>query len=78
MRKDWINIATIGTAVTVVICYAVWSFIALFQCGTHFSAFWDGNFAKECTLNIPWALGFAISDLILDLWVLALPMPRVS
>ncbi|KAI1316747.1 hypothetical protein F5Y16DRAFT_406799 [Xylariaceae sp. FL0255] len=48
-----------------------------FQCGTHFSALWDGSYDKYCTLSDLVLEDLSISDFILDIIVLALPIPRV-
>lgn len=46
----------------------------VFQCGTHFSAGWDGTQLKYCTLSYPSIEGMAVSDFLLDIWILALPL----
>lgn len=61
----------------VVLWLVVFQFLTGFQCGTHFSAAWDGNYEKYCTLSFPYLYGFAISDFLLDIWILSLPVPRV-
>lgn len=68
----------ITTSVGVV---ALW-FVAMemfvgFQCGTHYNANWKGNAAKYCTQVWPSNQGLAISDLILDIWALVLPIHPV-
>ena len=49
-------------------------------CGTHFSALWTGHkdFAKYCKATDPYLLSLAISDFLLDIWILTLPVPQVS
>ncbi|KAI4599347.1 hypothetical protein KJ359_001788 [Pestalotiopsis sp. 9143b] len=52
-------------------------FLAGFQCGTHFSALWDGNYTKYCTISFPFLYGLVISDFLLDIWILAIPIPGI-
>lgn len=76
-KGHWFNRCVIGTIVLVILWLVVVQFLTGFQCGTHFSAAWDGNYEKYCTLSFPYLYGFAISDFLLDIWILALPVPRV-
>lgn len=50
-------------------------FLGLFQCGNHFS--YGGNHFKYCTLINQYQKGFYISDIILDVWIMAMPIPYV-
>ncbi|KAF2156106.1 hypothetical protein K461DRAFT_275197 [Myriangium duriaei CBS 260.36] len=45
-------------------------FLTGFQCGTHFSALWDGTYLKYCTISFPFLYGLVISDFLLDVWIL--------
>ncbi|TVY84311.1 hypothetical protein LSUE1_G001090 [Lachnellula suecica] len=48
------------------------------QCGTHFSALWiKADYKKYCHISYPYLLGFAISDFLLDLWIICLPIPQI-
>lgn len=76
-KEHWFDKCIIGTIVTVVLWLVVFQFLTGFQCGTHFSAAWDGNYEKYCTLSFPYLYGFAISDFLLDIWILSLPVPRI-
>ncbi|KAI1416517.1 hypothetical protein F5Y13DRAFT_186135 [Hypoxylon sp. FL1857] len=67
----------IGTIVVVILWLSVFQFLTGFQCGTHFSALWDGNYEKYCTISFPFLYGLAVSDFLLDIWILSLPIPRV-
>lgn len=73
----WFDKCIIGTVATVAIWLVVFRFLTGFQCGTDFSAAWDGDYTKYCTLSFPYLYGFAISDFLLDIWILLLPVPRV-
>lgn len=48
--------------------------LSIFQCGTHFSALWDGTQVKYCKIIYPVFDAMAISDVILDVWILVLPI----
>ena len=49
------------------------------QCGTHISALWDGTdaFMLYCGRVQPYEQAFAISNALLDLWVITLPIPKI-
>ncbi|KAI0158121.1 hypothetical protein GGR57DRAFT_510342 [Xylariaceae sp. FL1272] len=64
------------TVFVVVLWLFIFQFLTGFQCGTHFSALWDGSYAEYCTLSFPFLYGLVISDFILDLWLLVLPNPN--
>jgi hypothetical protein len=66
-----------GSIVVVIVWLVVFQFLTGFQCGIHFSALWDGTYEEYCTLSFPYLYGFAISDFLLDIWILVLPVPRV-
>lgn len=76
-RRNWFNTVIIGTIFVVILWLFVFQFLTGFQCGTHFSALWDGNYERYCTLSFPFLYGLAISDFLLDIWILSLPVPRV-
>lgn len=49
-------------------------------CGTHFSALWTSrsDYLKYCGAAHPYLLSLSISDFLLDIWILALPIPQVG
>lgn len=50
------------------------------QCGSHISALWTTNvsdYLEYCIYAFPFVMGFAISNFLLDLLILALPVPKV-
>jgi hypothetical protein len=52
----------------------------LFACKGHFSAWWDGDIAHErkyCINDPMYSEGLAISDVILDGFIIIMPMPMV-
>ena len=66
-------------SIAIVSCWLItFEFLAGFQCGTHFAALWDGTYAQYCFLSFPYLYGLAISDFLLDIWILALPIPLVG
>ncbi|KAI0391215.1 hypothetical protein F5Y17DRAFT_22339, partial [Xylariaceae sp. FL0594] len=69
--------ATGITAGLVVAWLLVFQFLAGFQCGTHFSALWDGGYRRYCTISFPFLYGLVISDFLLDVWILGLPIPSI-
>ena len=49
-------------------------------CGSHISALWTPpvqNYLKYCIYAFPSLQGFAISNFLLDLLILVLPIPKV-
>jgi hypothetical protein len=66
------NAIVLSTVVVV-----TFEFLAGLQCHTHLSALWDGTYLKYCTISFPFAYGWVVSDFLLDVWVLALPIPIV-
>ncbi|KAF4631663.1 hypothetical protein G7Y89_g6466 [Cudoniella acicularis] len=73
----WFNIATIATIVIVACWLVTFEFLAGFECGTHFSALWDGTYEECCSISFPYLYGLAISDFLLDVWILVLPIPVI-
>ena len=50
------------------------------QCGSHITALWAGtieNYLEYCIYTFPFVMGFAISNFLLDLLILVLPMKKV-
>jgi hypothetical protein len=77
-RKARFSIITMATAVVVVLWLVTFLLLTGFQCGSHFSALWDGTYLRYCTVSFPFLYGLVISDLLLDVWILTLPIPEVS
>ena len=76
-RQSSFNIVIIITAVVVILWLVVFQFLTGFQCGTHFSALWDGTYLEYCVISFPFLYGLAVSDFLLDVWILSLPIPSV-
>lgn len=73
-RKSILNI-TIVASITLVITWMVaLEIFTAFQCHLHFNAIWDGTQLRYCDLSFPAMEGLAISDFLLDIWVMLLPI----
>lgn len=75
---QWFHIATIVTIIIVACWLVTFEILAGLECGTHFSALWDGTYAEYCSYSFPYLYGLAVSDFLLDVWILILPIPVVS
>lgn len=73
-RKTTLNHIIVASIVVVALWTLTFEFLTGFQCGTHFTALWDGSYLKYCTISFPFLYGEAISDFLLDVWVLCLPI----
>lgn len=72
------NILVFATIGIIAAWYIAIDALSLLQCRSHFSAYWDGTFAKYCDMNPVWAKTLAWSDFLLDLWVMLMPISSVS
>lgn len=77
-NKARFSIVTLATATIVFLWLVTFLFLTGFQCGSHFSALWNRTYLQYCTISFPFLYGLVISDLLLDVWILALPVPQVS
>ncbi|KAI1107301.1 hypothetical protein F4804DRAFT_297454 [Jackrogersella minutella] len=76
-KRTTFGVVTWITIVIVILWLLVFQFLTGFQCGTHFSALWDGSYVQYCTISFPFLYGLAISDFLLDIWILLLPIPGI-
>jgi hypothetical protein len=79
-KKEVFNYITIGSVIIIVLWMIAFLIMSFFECGTHISAEWTSDAAvaaKYCTHNYPVLEGLAISDFLLDIFVLLLPIPKV-
>lgn len=69
-----------GTLAVIAAWMITFSFLAGFQCGPdHLLDAWDKTSNKEyCGIANVYAYGFFVSDIVLDVWVICLPIPSVS
>ncbi|MCJ1262144.1 hypothetical protein MMC22_002014 [Lobaria immixta] len=74
-----LNALTLWTLVIVVLWAVTLLMLTGLQCGTHLSAFWSApeEYARYCHISFPFLTGFAVSDFLLDLWIICLPIPPV-
>ncbi|KAG5993571.1 hypothetical protein E4U52_001823 [Claviceps spartinae] len=73
-RKAVLNVIIVVLLVIIACWVVIFEFLLAFQCGTHFSAPWDGTQLKYCTRSYPTLQAQATSNLVLDLIVLVLPV----
>ncbi|KAG6006827.1 hypothetical protein E4U21_006634 [Claviceps maximensis] len=73
-RKSAFNIIIIALLVLVACWVVTFELLLAFQCGTHFSAPWDGTQLKYCTMSYPVLQAQAISDFLFDVLVLVMPV----
>ena len=76
-RRGWFHWTTFTTIVAVILWLVAFQFLTGFQCGTSLAPYWDGQYLKYCTISFPFLYGLAISDFLLDVWILVLPIPMV-
>ncbi|KAM7196229.1 hypothetical protein V8F33_006341 [Rhypophila sp. PSN 637] len=75
--QSHLNIVVLITAAIIVVWMTIFQFLTGFQCGTHFTALWDGTYLEYCTISFPFLIGLAISDFLLDVWIVSIPIPSV-
>lgn len=67
-----------GTLAVLPAWVITFSFLAGFQCGTHLLQSYKTQVnARYCAIGTVFAYGWFISDLILDVWIICLPIPSV-
>ncbi len=78
-RQTIFSILTRITITIVVLWTVTFLILTGLQCGTHFSALWSGALvqAQYCHISYPFLLGLTVSDFILDVWIICLPLPQV-
>ncbi|OAA50679.1 hypothetical protein NOR_01129 [Metarhizium rileyi] len=76
-RKAALNIVVVCSIIVIGCWVVTYCFLVGFQCHTHFSALWDGTYVKYCTYSFPVLLSEAITDFLLDVWVLVVPIPAI-
>ncbi|KAF2151900.1 hypothetical protein K461DRAFT_279413 [Myriangium duriaei CBS 260.36] len=70
------DLVSMGTAALVSVWLVVYIIMPFMQCGTHFAALYSGS-SSVCFVQEPYYLSLCISNFILDLWILLLPIPSV-
>ncbi|KAK2603571.1 hypothetical protein QQS21_004251 [Conoideocrella luteorostrata] len=77
-RKAILHRAIVATLVVLFLWLVAFELLIAFQCQGHLSALWDGTQLKYCTYSYPLLQGYAISDFLLDVWVLVLPIYPIT
>ncbi|KAI0196401.1 hypothetical protein F4808DRAFT_439944 [Astrocystis sublimbata] len=76
-KKTALGTAIWATIAVVVLWTLIFQPLIGFQCGSHFSSFWDGTFYDHCTIAYPVLFGLVISNFLIDIWILLLPIPSI-
>jgi hypothetical protein len=79
-KLDIFNITTMVLFVIIMLWTATFFILDLFACGTHIDAAWTGvaSYLKYCHIATAFEEALAISDFILDVIILLVPLPKVS
>ncbi|KAF2149148.1 hypothetical protein K461DRAFT_324553 [Myriangium duriaei CBS 260.36] len=72
-----INALVIGTIVVCVMWALTYIILPFLQCGTHLNAGWKGGMEKYCHAQDPYFLSMVTSNLILDVWLVLVPLPNI-
>lgn len=75
--RSKLDVASIITIPIVIIWAILYTIFQYTECGTHLSAFWLGTAAEYCNLTAPFEISMVVTDLALDLWILAMPLPQI-
>ncbi|KAH6677566.1 hypothetical protein B0J14DRAFT_476102, partial [Halenospora varia] len=69
----------IGSVTVTILWTIAYILVHFLQCGTHFSALWAARAIKNkyCHISYPYLLSFAVSDFILDFWIIVLPVSLI-
>ncbi|GAM83775.1 hypothetical protein ANO11243_017650 [Dothideomycetidae sp. 11243] len=76
--NPWIKRVIIGTAIVVSLWPIIIITVTFLQCGTHLAAYWQGTEDVYCHITKPFYPTIPLTILILDLWILMIPIPKVS
>lgn len=78
-RTEMFGYATIISIVVISLWTVAFVILTFFLCGTHIWAMWTPSIKlQDCGMDYPILQGLSISDIILDVWVLLLPIPKVG
>lgn len=77
--RSFFNTFRVLTIIIIITWMVGYMMLTGLSCGTHFSALWGSQkaFSKYCQTQHKFLLSFSISDFLLDLWILGLPMPKI-
>ncbi|KAF2151544.1 hypothetical protein K461DRAFT_294453 [Myriangium duriaei CBS 260.36] len=67
------------TVIFVILWLLTITILTFLQCGTHLSAYWEGPAAEDkyCKITEPFYLASPLSNLLLECWILILPLPKI-
>lgn len=80
-QRTFFSYLTLISIIVVALWTAGYDILTGLACGTHFSALWTGphDYDRYCRTTAWWfLLSLTISDFLLDIWILALPLPQAS
>lgn len=79
MMRTVFDIVSGGTIVLIIVWTIAFTFGSIFLCGAHPSYAWApvAVVAEKCHVQTTFLEAYAISDLILDVWIWSLPLPKV-
>ena len=74
-----IDVLILGSVIAVVLWLLTYTTFPFVQCGSHIAAQWNGTFDQYCLPHeSAYFLSLCTSNLILDVWILVLPMRSVG
>ena len=78
-QRTLFSIATVTVSVLIVLWTIIFFFLFVFYCGTNTWAEWTNviDLEEYCPHGTDYQMGLAISDFIIDLIVIAMPIPLV-
>lgn len=79
LTRTFFDMVTRGTIVLIVAWTIAFTFGFIFKCGAHPSYAWApvAVVAEKCHVQTTLSEAYAVSDLILDVWIWSLPLPKV-
>ena len=80
-QRTFFSYLTLISITVVALWTAGYDILTGLACGTHFSALWTSprDYDRYCrTTAWRFLLSLTISDFLLDIWILALPLPQAS
>lgn len=79
-QKTWLSISTAIMGVLIVLWTITFFFLFLFYCGSHMSKEWSTvvNLITYCPHGLDDQKALGISDSIMDVFIIGLPIPAVN
>jgi hypothetical protein len=78
--RDWFWWVTLILLISIICWTIVFAFLFVFYCGTNPWAEWNTvmNLIRYCPNGVAYQNGLAVSDFIMDILIITLPVPKVS